>query len=116
MTEFDRDPRLERVTSKGGKAALAVLLEAAKSNGYRLSCGGTAVPHVQFRQTANERPYSYSLLLNPVTPTFYVRQPVRAEREEILRSFAGAHENPGGEIKIPVPDGVTAKRVAERFF
>jgi hypothetical protein len=116
MDEFDQDPRLEHVQSRDGREALKVLIESAKRRKYHLSCGGTAVPHVQFRQTADERPYSYSLLLNPRTPTFYVRKPANSERREVLSQFQGAHENRAGEIKIPVPDARTARRVAERFI
>ena len=116
MAEFDDDPRLENVTSRDGREALKELIRAAKERKYHLSCGGTAVPHIQFRQTADERPYSYSLLLNSVTPTFYVRRPVASERRAILREFEGAHENSGDEIKIPVPNAQVARRVAGRFI
>ena len=113
---FDDDRRLQSVQSRDGRAARDALIKAAKTKKYHLSCGGTAVPHIQFRQHSDERPYSFSLLLNPVTPTFYIRRPAKSERENILGTFEGAHENPAREIKIPVPDATVAERIAKRFL
>ena len=116
MQDFESDARLEAVTDPKGQSARDYLIEAARSRGWHMRCGGTAVPHIQFRRTADERPYAHSLILNPVKPTFYVRRPAAHERATLLSSFEGAHENNGNEIKIPVPDALVAKRVADRFL
>jgi hypothetical protein len=116
MSDFDDDARLEAVTDRDGRAARDYLIKEARARGWHLRCGGTAVPHIQFRRTADERPYAHSLILNPVTPTFYVRRPTDVERPELRSSFDGAHENNSGEIKIPVPNQRVAERVAARFF
>ncbi len=116
------DVRLDNVTSRDGRAVRDHLIAFACSKGWHLLCRGrqgtgrgTFVPHVQFRRRASERPYPFSLNLNAMTPTFYVRRPDAREREHLVAAFAGAHEN-RGEIKIPVPDRETAQRVAERFL
>ena len=116
MPDFDNDPRLEAVLSRDGQAARNLLIREARQRGWHLKCAGSAVPHIQFRQTADEKPYAHSLILNRITPTFYVGRPEDGERAELISSFAGAHENNGNEIKIPVPDALVARRVAERFF
>ena len=116
MSAYLNDPRLDSVTSREGRAARDYLIDWTGSRGWKLQCGGTVVPHIQFRRSANERPYPHSLILNPLTPTFYIRKPTKAELQNVPKVYDGAHANRRGEVKIPVPDKRTAERIATDFL
>ena len=115
------DSRLQKVTSSGGRAARDHLIAAALAAGWDVqlrgatdTTPGTFVTHAQFRKAPGQRPYPLSLVLNPDVPTVYVRRPAETVAD-LLSAFEGAHFL-NKEVKIPVPDLATAKRVAARYF
>jgi hypothetical protein len=116
MDRFKGDPRWERVSDRNARAARDCIASHADSKGWLLQLAGDAVGHIQFRTRRGERPYPFSLCLYPNTTTFYVRRPTDTELQALPREFKGAHLNPAGEVKIPVPDKRVAERVASRFF
>lgn len=117
MQKFEDDPRLQRVKAAQGQGARDHLIKVAKAGNWHLTCAGTVVPHIQFRRHEGETPYPYALILNAVTPTFYVRRPESDEvRQQLLEEFHGAHLNAANEVKIPVRTRPEAKKVAARFF